>query len=187
MGLEDKYYDWQQEYEQTSYSKKEVDEMLDELYKGIMIEVEEKYGRKKGAKYYFRIKLKNPTNKNVIIAQLHKELTQAECIEDIPYKAFYELFAGGTAEEPYTQIKWLKTQVLLIYLIDELAHTFKWLDVHELDDKIQLYCLNRKGESINSVSSKRSNLGYNERQNYKPSNHEIIDKILGKIDSILKT
>jgi hypothetical protein len=187
MGLEDKYYDWQQEYEQTSYSKKEVDDMLDELYEGLMIEIEEKYGRKKGTKYYFRIKLKNLTNKNVIIAQLHKELIQAECIDDIPYKAFNELFTGGTAKEPYTQIKWLKTQVLLIYLIDELAYTYKWLDSHELDDKIQLYCLNRKGESIKGVSSQRSNLGYNERQDYKPTNNEIIDKVLGKIDSILKS
>lgn len=187
MGLEDKYYDWQQEYEQTSYSKKEVDEMLDELYEAIMIEIEEKYFKKKGNKYYFRIKLKNPTNKNLIIAQLHKVLIQVECIDNIPYKAFNELFTGGVAQEPYTQIKWLKTQVLLIYLIDELAHTYKWLDVHELDDKIQLYCLNRRGKSIKGVSSQRSNLGYNERQDYKPSNHEIIDKVLVEIDNILKS
>ena len=58
MGLEYKYYDWQQEYEQTSYSKKEVDEMLDDLYEGIIIEIEEKFFKKKGNKYYFRIKLK---------------------------------------------------------------------------------------------------------------------------------
>ena len=47
MGLEDKYYDWQQEYEQTSYSKKEVDEMLDDLYEGIIIEIEESSSKRK--------------------------------------------------------------------------------------------------------------------------------------------
>ena len=44
MGLEDKYYDWQQEHESTSYSKQQVDDMLNDLYESIMTEVEEKYG-----------------------------------------------------------------------------------------------------------------------------------------------
>ena len=183
MGLEEKL----QKQESIFYSKKEVDEILSDLYEGIMVEIEEKYGKKKGIKYFFRINVKNLRYKNVIIAQLHKELTLAKCIDEVSYSDFYEVFTGKTAKHPYTQFKWLKTQVLLIYLIDELAETYKWLDNHELDDKIQLYCLNRKGESIKGVSSQRSNLGYNERHDYKPKSHEIIDNILHKIDSILKT
>jgi len=187
MGLEDKYYDWQQEHDSTSYSKQQVDDMLNDLYESIMTEVEEKYGTKKGTKYYFRITAKNLRYKNVIIAQLHRELTQAGCIEDVPFKEFYEVFNGRVAQKPHIQIQWLKTQVLLIHLIDELAHNYKWMDDHQLDDKIQLYWINKKGNSIKGVSSLRSNLGYNERHDYKPSNHEIIDKVLVKIDNIFKT
>ena len=187
MGLEDKYYDWQQEHESTSYSKQQVDDMLNDLYESIMTEVEEKYDTKKGVKYYFRSQAKNFRYKNVIIAQLHKELTQAGCIEKVPFKEFYEVFNGGRAIKPYVQIQWHKTQVLLIHLIDELAHTYEWIDKHELDDKIQLYWINKKGNSIKGVSSQRSNLAYNEKHNYKATKHEVIDSILSKIDSILKT
>jgi len=187
MGLEDKYYDWQQEHESTSYSKQQVDDMLNDLYESIMTEVEEKYGTKEGTKYYFRTQAKNYRNKNIIIAQLHKELTQTGCIEDVPFKELCEVFNGGKAVRPYFQIQWLKTQVLLIHLIDELAHNYEWIDKHELDNKIQLYWLNKKGDSIKSVSSQRSNLAYNEKHNYKATKHEIIDSILSKIDSILKT
>tara|TARA_B110000285_G_scaffold207841_1_gene247527 strand:- start:1477 stop:1605 length:129 start_codon:yes stop_codon:yes gene_type:complete len=42
MGLEDKIYDFNQEYNESPVSMKQVDELLEEMYSSIMEEIEEK-------------------------------------------------------------------------------------------------------------------------------------------------
>ena len=42
MGLEDKIYDLNQEYNESPVSMKQVDELLEEMYSSIMEEIEEK-------------------------------------------------------------------------------------------------------------------------------------------------
>ena len=50
MGLEDKIYDFNQEYNESPVSMKRVDELLEEMYSSIMEEIEEKYGKIKTLK-----------------------------------------------------------------------------------------------------------------------------------------
>lgn len=40
MGLEEQYDQWNEEYRTLSYSQKDIDEMLEEMYESILLEVE---------------------------------------------------------------------------------------------------------------------------------------------------
>ena len=181
MGLEDNFAQWEYEYNTESYSKQEIDDQFEGFYNELIIEMEEKYGMKKGNKNYFRIKAYRHRIKNAIVAQLHKELTQSECISHTPHKAFYEVFSGNIATEPYAKIHWLKTATLATYLIDKLAEN-KWLDDHQLDDKLERFFLKKDGENFKNASSTRANLYSNRSSDYKPKNHKIIDDIISRID-----
>ena len=111
MGLEEQYDQWNEEYRTLPYSQKDIDEMLEEMYEPILQEVEEKYGKKTSSKqkYYFRIKAPRKRVGNVIVAQLHKFLIEAECIDkETLYNEFYGLFSGNAALEPYGSLRWLK-------------------------------------------------------------------------------
>ena len=180
MGLEEQYDQWNEEYRTLSYSQKDIDEMFEGFYEDIMEEIDEKYGKKTGQKNYFRIKTKMQRVKNVIVEQLHNELTLSECIPHVPYESFYEVFSGKIATQPYGKIHWLKTATLLVYLIDELAE-IEWLDNHQLDDKLERYFLKSDGKNFKNASSTRGGLNTNTKSDYKPKNAEFIDKIISNI------
>ena len=186
MGLEDKIYDFNQEYNESPVSMKQVDELLEEMYSSIMEEIEEKYGKNKNIKNYFRFKTTRTQHKQVIIAELHKELIKTDCVENVTYKAFYEVFSGSLAKEPYSTIKWLKTNTLLVYLIDELIEN-EWLEDYHKNKKTELFFLDRHNNKIKGVSSVRGNLSINSKSDYKPKNHEIIDEVIDIIQNILNT
>ncbi len=40
MGLEEQYDQWNEEYRTLPYSQKDIDEMLEEMYESILLEVE---------------------------------------------------------------------------------------------------------------------------------------------------
>jgi hypothetical protein len=181
MGLEDNFAQWEYEYNTESYSKKEIDEQFEGFYEQLIVEMEEKYGKKTGNKNYFRIKAYRHRIKNAIVAQLHKELTLSDCISHTPYKTFYEVFSGNIATEPYAKIHWLKTATLATYFIDKLAEN-KWLDNHELDDKLERFFLKKDGKNFINASSTRGNINSNRKSDYKPKHNEIIDDIISKID-----
>ena len=181
MGLEEQYDQWNEEYRTLTYSQKDIDEMLEEMYESILQEVEEKYGKKTSSKqkYYFRIKVPRKRVRNVIVAQLHKFLIEAECIDkETLYNEFYGLFSGNAALEPYGSLRWLKTDGLAVYLFDCMKSE-RWLDDFEVDNKIMLFL------GIKNVAQKRTNyFSYNKLQ--KPKDGETIDKIILQIKNRLE-
>ena len=181
MGLEEQYDQWNEEYRTLSYSQKDIDEMFKGFYEDIMQEIAEKYDKKTSSKqkYYFRIKAPRKRVENLIVAQLHKFLIEAECIDkETLYNEFYGLFSGNAAEEPYSFLGWLKTDGLAVYLFDCMKSE-RWLDDFEVDNKIMLFL------GIKNVAQKRTNyFSYNKLQ--KPKDGETIDKIILQIKNRLE-
>jgi len=63
MGLEDNFAQWEYEYNTESYSKKEIDEQFEGFYEQLIVEMEEKYGKKTGNKNSLvNVCLRSPKN-----------------------------------------------------------------------------------------------------------------------------
>ena len=165
-----------EEEDRQGYSKSEIEEMFEGFYEDVMNLVNEKLDslKKKPSErdtYYFRIK-PTKSHKQLFIKFLYKGLVEIDAIES-DFKTFKTVFSGEKANKPFTTIKWNKTGALGVYLIDTLFRE-GWIDNIEWDKKIADF-MNIK------QSAQKRNQYFKYNKNNKPSDHQLIDEIVGKV------
>ena len=166
------YYDiWSSE----PYTQQEVDELLNDMYESIMLEVKEMVFAKTKTSY-FVVSTKNKYSakkKYQIIDSIYSGLVGLDLVPANREEDWHKLFSGAEAIDSINSIKWNRPLNLCPYLINKLAYDFHFITDFNLHKKMALFF------GVNGTAQKV--FDYKERGG-KPKQHELIDNMLSFID-----
>ena len=166
------YYDiWSSE----PYTQQEVDELLNDMYESIMLEVKEMVFAKTKTSY-FVVSTKNKYSakkKYQIIDSIYSGLVGLDLVPANRKEDWHKLFSGAEIVDSISSIKWNKPLNLCPYLITTLAYDFHFITNVNLHKKMALFF------GVKGTAQKIYD--YTERGG-KPKRHELIDNMLSFID-----
>ena len=169
--------DWEDQHDYGDdrdypYTQNEVNDLLEELYVGIMEEVKEVYqSPKNSSTKFFRINPKRLRYKTKIEQKLFEFLKSGGYI-DTTEENFKIIFSGEDIPESFKKIKWLKQLNHCPYLFEELADK-QLISNYRLPKKIEVVF------GIGGVSQKIHR--YRESAIGVPNNSKLIDAIVSNV------
>ena len=163
------------EWTSEAYTQQEVDELLNDMYESIMLEVKEMlYTKTKTS--YFVVSAKNKYSakkKYQIIDSIYSGLVGIDLIPANHKKDWHKLFSGTEIDSSPSSLEWNKPFNLCPYLINKLAYDFHFITDINLHKKMALFF------GVKGTAQKVND--YKERGG-KPKQHERIDNMLSFID-----